>query len=375
VNERGSVPERLEASEPRRIRLALSPQAQRYARRDAPLEARLMAARGALPLPPVELATVLFALLHDPDPEVKATAAGSLEGLPESVLGPVLSGPAHPALLSHLAHVFRESEARLERIALNPATDDATLARLAAAPFKRLVEIVSGNQERMLRCPEIVDALGANPLTGRAVIDRILGFLGIGEAPAAGPEGEPGEAAAEELSQERAEAALRAVLGEELAFAARRLTDESGAVALEGDDPSASGLYALIQQMSVFQKIKLARLGNQEARSLLVRDRNRIVASAAITSPKLTENEVVAIAQSRSVSDEVLRIIANNRTWTRNYKVKHSLVMNPRCPQPMAMKFVNYLQDNDLRSIMRSKDVNANVATHARRILMKKGKL
>jgi hypothetical protein len=369
------VPERAERSEPRQIRLALSPQAQRYARRDAPLEARLMAARGALPLPPLELASVLFALLHDPEAEVKATAAASLESLPESVLGPVLAGPAHPALLSHLATVFREHEGRLERIALNPATDDSTIARIAASPFKRVVEIVAGNQERMLRCPEIVDALGANPLTGRAVIDRILGFLGVGQTAAADEDETWEQRPQAEISQAAAEAALRAVLGEELAFAARRLTDESGSVALEGDDPSASSLYALIQQMTVFQKIKLARLGNKEARSLLVRDRNRIVASAAITSPKITDNEVISIAQSRSVADEVLRAIAHNRLWTRSYKVKLSLVMNPKCPQPTAMKFVNYLQDNDLRAIMRSKDVNANVATHARRILTKKGKL
>jgi len=101
--------------EPSKIRLKLSPQAERYARRDAPRESRLMAARGALPLPALELATVLFALIHDPDAEVKSTARESLEGLPESVLAPVLSGPAHPALLSHLAHAFREQEARLER--------------------------------------------------------------------------------------------------------------------------------------------------------------------------------------------------------------------------------------------------------------------
>jgi hypothetical protein len=369
------VPDRSERTEPRQIRLALSPQAQRYAQRDAPLEVRLMAARGALPFPPLELATVLFALLHDPEAEVKATAAASLESLPESVLGPVLTGPAHPALLSHLASLFREDERRLERIALNPATDDATIARLAASPFKRLVEIVSGNQERMLRCPEIVDALGANPLTGRAVIDRILGFLGVGQAAAAGEDEDWEQGPQHEISQAAAEAALRAVLGPELGHAARRLTDESGAAALEGDDPSASSLYALVQQMSVFQKVKLARLGNREARSLLVRDRNRIVASAAITSPKITDNEIVSIAQSRSVADEVLRSIASNRLWTRSYKVKLSLVMNPKCPQPTAMKFVNYLQDSDLKAIMRSKDVNANVATHARRILMKKGKL
>ena len=76
----------MERSTPQKIRLELSPQAEKYARRDAPREVRLMAARGALPLPPVELATVLFALMHDDDAEIKSTARDSLEALPEGVI-------------------------------------------------------------------------------------------------------------------------------------------------------------------------------------------------------------------------------------------------------------------------------------------------
>ena len=72
--------------EARKVRLTLSPQAERYVRQDAPRETRLMAARGALPLPATELATVLFGLMHDPDPEVKSTARDSLEGLPDVAL-------------------------------------------------------------------------------------------------------------------------------------------------------------------------------------------------------------------------------------------------------------------------------------------------
>jgi hypothetical protein len=282
------------------------------------------------------------------------------------VLGPVLSGPAHPALLSHLAHAFRESEARLEPIALNPATDDATIAFLAGLPFKRVVDIVSNNQERMIRAPEIVEALGGNPLTGRAVIDRILSFLGV-DLPAEDEEWDPAE-----ISEGDAEAALRAVLGEELGGFARSLVEETEVEAEGGDN---SSLYALLQKMTVFQKIKLGRLGNKEARGLLVKDRNKVVAIAAISSPKITTNEVISIAASRNVHDEVLRLVAMNRLWTRAYRVKLSLATNPKCPQVMAMKFVNYLQDHDLKSIMKSKDVPTAVSTHARRILMKKGKI
>ncbi|MEE9606856.1 MAG: hypothetical protein V3U03_03895 [Myxococcota bacterium] len=359
--------------EPQKIRLALSPQAGRYARPDAPLEARLMAAGGALPLPPVELATVLFALMHDPEAEVKAKARESLESLPESVCAVVLSGAAHPAVLSHLARAFEKDEARLEKLALNPATDDATVAFLATTHFRRVIDIVSNNQERLLRYPEIVEALGSNPLTGRSTIDRILSFLDVER----GGVDVDVPAAPEQVSEADAAAALRAVLGDEFGELASSLTVESTEEGepSEEDEARSKSLYAIIQKMTVFQKIKLARLGNREARGLLVRDRNKIIAVAAVSSPKVTETEIVAFAQSRSVSDDILRIISRNRDWTRNYQVKFALATNPKSPQATAMKFVNYLQERDLYQIMRSRDVPGAVSAHARRILMKKGKV
>jgi len=351
-----------------KIRLTLSPQAEKYARRDAPRDVRLLAARGALPLPPVELATVLFALMHDPDAEVKARARDSLEALPDAVCDPVLVGAVHPAILSHLARAFRDRSDRSERIALNPATDDATLAYLAALPHKRVVDIVSNNQERMLRAPEIVEALGGNPLTGRSVIERILGFMATdGSGAPLPPDGS--------ISDAQAEAALRAVLGEDLGRFARELVSESGETIGKVLPKENANLYAMIQKMTVYQKIKLARLGNREARGLLVRDRNKVVAVAAVTSPKVTENEIISIAQSRSVSDEVLRLVAQNRQWTRGYQVKQALAANPKTPQPLAMGFVSQLQDADLLALMKSKDVPSVISIHARRLLTKKGKL
>jgi hypothetical protein len=120
--------------------------------------------------------------------------------------------------------------------------------------------------------------------------------------------------------------------------------------------------------------VKLARFGNGEARAILVRDRNRIVAAAAVRNPKITENEVVAIAKSRNVSDEVLRIVASNRTWTGTYRVKLGLATNPKTPVGSAIQFLNYLTERDLRTIMRSREVPAPISAQARRILAKKGK-
>ena len=361
-------------SEAETIKLVLSAQAERYVRSDAPVEVRRLAATGALPLEPVELATVLFALLHDADLEVKTRAQRSLEQLPDTVAARVLASDAHPALLGWLAQLWRDRADRMELLALNAATDDRCYAFLASLPHRRVIEIVSNNQTRLLRHPEIVDALGDNPITGRATIDRILSFLGL-ERPEAelADEGAAGEPASGALSDESALAALRELLGDDISAFAPELIQELA----EGEalDPEKQGnLFALVQKMNVMQKVKLARMGNKEARGLLIRDRNKIVASAVVRSPKITHQEVAGFAKARNVSDEVLRIIANNRDWTRNYAVKVGLATNPKCPIPTAMKFVNYLQEKDLRSIMKSRDVPTPIATHARRLLEKKGK-
>jgi hypothetical protein len=347
-----------------KVTLRLSPQAEKYARRDAPLEARKMAARGALPLEPIELATVLFVLANDPDAQVKDTARQSLESLPEHVISVVLAGAVHPALLSFLAQVHKESEAPCEALALNAATDDRTIAFLATLPHPRVVDIISHNQERMMRHEGIVEALGANPLTGRAVINRILSFLGIAEREAV-------EDDSEALDEAEAQAALLEMLGEDMGEAARLLASESD---IEDEEVEGS-LYAVVQKMSVMQKIKLARLGGKEARALLIKDRNRIVASSVLASPKLSESEVVTFSQSRAIGEELLRIISFNRDWTKNYQIKLGLSSNPKTPTPQAVKFLNYLQDKDLRALMKSKDVPTNISTHARRILTKKGKV
>lgn len=360
-------------SEGRKIRLQISPEAERYVRRDAPLEVRRLAAGGALPLPPVELVTVLFVLAHDPDAGVKDRARQSLDKLPDTILRAALSGPAHPAVLAWCAEAFRDSPDRLEPIALNANAEDRTIAFLAGLPHKRIVDIVSNNQERMLRCPEIVDALGTNPLTGRSVIDRILSFLGLQRSARELPddlEDDFTEAPQAPIDDEGARTLLETLLGDDVTGFARELIEDG----VEADEETQKSLHAMVQKMSVFEKVKLARVGNQEARALLVRDRNKLVAAAAVRSPKVTDNEVLAFAKARNVSDEVLRIIARNPDWTRSYQVKHALAANPKTPQQTAIKFLNYLQDRDLRGIMRSKDIPAAVGTHARRILQRKEK-
>src|SRR5262245_46456245 len=326
-------------------------------------------------MPPPQLVSVLFALTLDPEPRVAEKATDSLRALPDRVADAALAGKLHPAALAALAELYKGSQPRLEKIALNPATSDETCSWLAAQPHPRVVDILAQNQVRILRCEKLVEALGENPLTGMATIDRILHFLGVERGAQEEPEPEKkSEVPAPPPPDANPDAPPPADLSDASDIPAE-LKEES-AEELDEDEQAerSKNIMARIGKMTIMEKMKLARFGNTDARSLLVRDRNKLVAAAAIRNPKITDSEVEGYAKSRQLSDEVIRIISNNRQWTRNYHVKLGLVMNPKCPPSTSIKFLNFLTDRDLGTLMRSRDVPGPVALQARRILARKGK-
>ena len=113
--------------DPNAVLESLGP-ARRFADPSGPAKARLMAAGGALPLPPPQMASVLFALTLDPEAEIAQKAAASLAKLPDNVVDQVLAADVHECVLHWFAEHADGSEARLEKIALNAATSDATTA-------------------------------------------------------------------------------------------------------------------------------------------------------------------------------------------------------------------------------------------------------
>jgi hypothetical protein len=116
--------------------------------------------------------------------------------------------------------------------------------------------------------------------------------------------------------------------------------------------------------------VRLATLGNEYCRNNLIRDPNRIVALAVIRSPKITDGEIVRAASNRTVSEDVIRYIANQREFTKVYAVKLGLVMNPKCPLAFSLKLLPLLHGDDLKDLSRSKNVPSALSTAARRLVM-----
>jgi hypothetical protein len=112
-----------------------------------------------------------------------------------------------------------------------------------------------------------------------------------------------------------------------------------------------------ISAMNVAQRITVAMKGSREERAILIRDPNKIVAVAVLSSPKLTETEVEAIARMASVSDEILRMVANTRAWMKNYGVVAGLTKNPKTPLAISMNLLARLNDRDLRVLSTDRNI------------------
>jgi hypothetical protein len=141
------------------------------------------------------------------------------------------------------------------------------------------------------------------------------------------------------------------------------------------DEAEAKSLYQLVQSLSIAEKIKLANLGSKGARRLLARDTNRVVQRAVLRSPKIREDEVVPIAQDRTVSEELLRIILGRKDWMKNYPLRLAIAQNPKTAVPQALRLLETLQDRDLRALSKSRNVPSPVSGGALRVLARRGKV
>jgi len=144
------------------------------------------------------------------------------------------------------------------------------------------------------------------------------------------------------------------------------LTEEIGK-----DEPSAipEGLFVRVRHMTVGERLKLALRGNKEARTLLLRDSNRVIVRLVLRNPRITEDEIIGITNNRSIDDELLRMIGERREWTKNYQVRAGLVSNPRTPIALAIRFLPTLDDRDIRRLAKSRNVPEAVAGAARRMV------
>jgi len=141
----------------------------------------------------------------------------------------------------------------------------------------------------------------------------------------------------------------------------------SGSSSTAGDEQDPKVLSSL----PIVERMKLAMKGSREQRAQLIRDSNRMVATAVLSSPKLTDAEVEAFTKMGNVSEDVLRIIGMNRGWLKNYGVMLGLVKNPKTPPAISMQLLNRLNERDVKMLAVDRNIPEALRMVARKLMVK----
>ncbi|MEO5858386.1 MAG: hypothetical protein ABIR33_05495 [Pyrinomonadaceae bacterium] len=379
----------------------------------APRPAQVAAARGILPLPEADLIEVLVTFATSDDEELSGYAAATIQTQDDTVLANVLASATVPVqTLTYFARTANVSEKAQELVVQNPRTPSDSIAVLAQGTKSSYVlDLLSINQQLLIQAPAVLEAILKNPArtseADRRASETRKEFF----------EKERGtQQIASELRAQGKDAAAEFIensdFGKDLdgmgmdvddaLFLASMIespdseVDDSwmgleyieeffeeteadrqaifdkiiGEMKFDGVDLPSERISILnrILKMGMKDRVKLAMKGDREARNILIRDPNRIVAGAVVGNPRITEQEIEKIASMRSVPEDILRKIASDRQWARSYTIVHNLARNPRTPVANSMNILSRLQLRDLAALSKNKNVSDAVRRQALRL-------
>lgn len=377
----------------------------------APQGAQMAAARGLLPLDQADMLEALVALRASDNAVIAEAAEETLAAQePDTLLDIAAAVETAPAVLGYLAARPNLGRRVHEAVTLNQLTPDEAIALLAATTSDgELLELITVNQQRLIRAPAIIEAVISNPArtpeaerrvreTRREFFEKERGAQQIAEELRA-----RGQTAAAEfmeaaettthsqaftvddawliaahievsddeiddswLALERIEEFLEETHEQRMANVERIINDTRS----EGKEvqPERLSLIRRVMMMTVKDRLKLGMKGDREARSILIRDSNRVVAMAVIHNPRITDQEIESISAMRTVSDEVLRAISMNRAWARSYPIILNLARNPRTPIASAINILPRIHTKDLQGISQNRNVSEAVRRQAVRL-------
>tara|TARA_B100000674_G_scaffold492126_1_gene511505 strand:+ start:390 stop:1397 length:1008 start_codon:yes stop_codon:yes gene_type:complete len=334
-----------------------------------------------------------------------------MRDLPRSVMKALAGSKLHARILDVYARILSSDLDVLRALLRNEACSDKTVRWMAKSLRGPILPNIGTNQRRLLRDPKIIEALINNSATPTPTVaatletairnDLDLATIRNAKTLAEGFFGKLDDMSSDEKSEEelQVEEGLDEGLMEQVLNHQTRSsqtdavtekaeekepepekaieTKEEEKPARKPQEPQeeeegSTALWKLISKMNMAQKVRLAMVGDINARKLLIRDVKRSVYMTVLRSPRLTVKEIGNFAKNKSLNEDIIRYIANNRDWTKAYSTKLGLIYNPKCPPNIAMAFVRSVRHNDLMKIARAKDVPAYVARTAKQVLERK---
>jgi hypothetical protein len=203
----------------------------------------------------------------------------------------------------------------------HPYTPGAAMAQLVARASGPILDVLLGSLERLGRWVEALEALLSNPnlpSTKQPTIRQAL-----------------------EVARKR-----------------------------DADGVRRKSLLLQVKELPVGQRLALAKKGNKDVRMILIRDSNEMVALETVSSSRITDGEILAIAMMRDVAEQVLRYIAHNRKYRQNKQIILALLNNPRTPVGVSLNLgINSLTDRELTDLSKNKNVPGVISRVAKQVL------
>ena len=295
-------------------------------------ERKLAVCAGGAHLKPADRAELLAVLAGDSDEMIASRASEAiLSASLESFVEAIKRENALPALFAYASR----------HLADKPAIRDA-LVENRNCPAEHLVHVARHLSDAATQAlVEDLDRVSASPALAAA----------LEHAPSLTPE---------QKNQ------LRELHGPGHPVDERALAD--AAAAAEPDAERRQTLIQRIAKMTVAQRVQYAIKGGSDARRALIRDANKVVQRAVLQSPRLTDQEVEAFAAMSSLTDEVLRLIAGNRAFRKNYVVVRNLINNPKTPLDVTLHMLPMLNPQDLKRLTTNKNVPETLRTTASKL-------
>ncbi len=353
---------------------------------------KMLLARNLIPMNNYEMGYTLYLLMNDENEAVRQAATKSLTEMPASIMRPIAEQKLPIQILDWIARSrFSEDDPDriIETIVFNSAVGDHTLEALVTICSETILDIISRNQVRLQKSPQLIFLFPYNPNTTIGLLNRVLEFakrqrlinqeeeerLVLQFENRDNPDWEA------EVDPDSAAAKLKEAVPEtrnedgtlDWEFPGFMTDDFDSILDLDADAEviddkikQKKDMRELIREMSVPQKLRLAVRGNMEARKILVEDRLQLVAVAVLKSPRITRTEIERAAESKTVQPEVIQAIAKDAAAMRNYQTRWALVQNPKTPIQIATQIMGTLREKEIKTLSKSKAVTQAVATIAR---------
>lgn len=294
-------------------------------------ERKIAVCSGGLHLDPLDRAEILCVLSHDSDELIAERAGEALLSVPlEAFLEAISREAALPALFSYCARNLSDKPGVADALVKNRRCAAEHLIPVARFFTSSAIQTLLEELDRVSSSPGLAAALE--------------------HSSSASPEHK-------HLLKE-----LRGSLHDSAAI------EEAAAVA-EPDPVRRQTLIQRLAKMNVSQKAQLALKGTAEERHTLIRDSNKVVQRAVLASPRLTEREVEAFSAMANLTDEILRLIANNRNFRKNYTVVRNLMNNPKTPLDVSLHMLPLVNPMDLKLLTTNKNIPETLRTTATKLV------